>query len=46
MKHHPYLKYIGLLIAILTGVPFSYGQREKNNIYLFDCTGSMKSNRL
>lgn len=30
----------------MIGVQFSYGQREKNNIYLFDCTGSMKSNNL
>lgn len=35
-----------LALIILLSISQSFGQREKNNIYLFDCTGSMKTNHL
>lgn len=37
---------IRIVIMLLSGVSPVYAQREKNNIYLFDCTYSMKTNRL
>lgn|GEM_PF-826298 len=46
MKYSQICKSIILLATILICVPCSYGQREKNNIYLFDCTHSMISNGL
>lgn len=35
-----------ILVLTLSGVQAAEAQREKNNIYLFDCTGSMNSNKL
>ena len=38
---------LGLLVAIfIIGNISAYAQKEKNNIYLFDCTGSMITNNL
>lgn len=39
-------RYLIVLLAIICAIPALMGQREKNNIYLFDCTGSMKTNGL
>lgn len=39
-------KSIGFLLLFQFLAPYTYGQREKNNIYLFDCTGSMKTKGL
>ena len=41
------IKYriVTILVMLLCAVGVN-AQREKNNIYLFDCTGSMKSNGL
>lgn len=38
--------WAALIIMMLTGVSIASAQREKNNIYLFDCTYSMKTNNL
>lgn len=46
MKHDTVKKYLVILLFVLISVPLSLAQREKNNIYLFDCTGSMKTNQL
>lgn len=46
MKQETTRKYLALLLILLLSVPYCFGQREKNNIYLFDCTGSMKTNQL
>ena len=35
-----------LLTLCLLSAPYMYAQKEKNNIYLFDCTGSMITNKL
>lgn len=44
--NHKIWKYVGLLLVLLLSAQYCYGQREKNTIYLFDCTGSMKSKGL
>lgn len=47
MKINTQLRTLLCIIAIAVfGTPYSLGQRVKNNIYLFDCTGSMKTNGL
>lgn len=46
MKRRIFIRYcIALVLALMTYASAS-AQREKNNIYLFDCTGSMKTNGL
>lgn len=40
------MKHVALLFTILLSALLSFGQREINNIYLFDCTGSMRGNQL
>lgn len=46
MKRFSFFKYVIALAAILNVWSVTLAQREKNNIYLFDCTGSMKTNGL
>ncbi len=46
MKRFSFLKYLLSFAAIFSACSLSLAQREKNNIYLFDCTGSMKTNGL
>ena len=38
--------WVALIIMLLSGTSVASAQREKNNIYLFDCTYSMKTNHL
>lgn len=40
------LKYLILLVLTLYVILPIYSQREQNYIYLFDCTGSMKTNKI
>ena len=40
------LRIFLLMLIFACGSLYSTAQREKNNIYLFDCTGSMISNKL
>jgi hypothetical protein len=35
-----------VVVAVLMAVPFAMAQKERNNIYLFDCTESMKKGGL
>lgn len=46
MKRFSFLKYLIVAITVANVWAVMNAQREKNNIYLFDCTGSMKSNGL
>lgn len=46
MKYDNIRRFIGISLFILISIQYSFGQREKNNIYLFDCTWSMKTNGL
>ncbi|MBD5357757.1 MAG: VWA domain-containing protein [Bacteroides sp.] len=47
MINHISIKYRTLtIISALLCVMGVYAQRERNNIYLFDCTGSMQTNGL
>ncbi|MDE6582529.1 MAG: VWA domain-containing protein [Duncaniella sp.] len=47
MSNANVVKYwTALIIILISGVSVASAQREKNNIYLFDCTYSMKTNRL
>lgn len=45
-KHSFFLTLMTVLTAIVLAVPTTWAQREQNNIYLFDCTGSMQQKKL
>lgn len=46
MKYCRLHRPIVISLILFFVIPLAFGQREKNNIYLFDCTGSMKINGL
>ncbi len=46
MNYSSKIKYYTAIFAIIFSVLTTNAQREKNYIYLFDCTGSMKKNGL
>lgn len=46
MNNYSYLKHLFVLLLLVCGTLTTLAQREKNFIYLFDCTGSMRTNGL
>ena len=42
----PIVKVLVCFLMILININIVYSQKERNNIYLFDCTGSMRSAKL